>query len=385
MEEQDIQTVPPREWSNRQISVLIFMAGLLLFSVGLSVYSFTGASIIYGKMMLKQQSFSNLFPVVSGNDFTAVPVTYAMLMQWTKPLFAGKVNMFTASLPSSLFSAFSLVFIYLIGSRKGRHPGFMGVALTVASYYFICVGRTPSPESFVVFATLGGFYAASSPKCAASWRWPLMILLPLAGFAFYGPLGLLIPAVAVSSQLKGVQSIVYNICNLVAVVILTGLVWTLYPVKDGDPMPLLNHHYELRLIIAVLIPVASLITGNLLLNYNHHAGIEKLKKIFFKLIPFLPFALAGAIGIQVALISTDNNNAPRLPIMVPTIILLVCGMGMIALPKEIKKSTRETIMIGVLAISIFAFKIMGVDPAIQAKYRLTNLQDTSTPRMELKK
>lgn len=211
-----------------------------------------------------------------------------------------------------------------------------------------------------------------------------MILLPLAGFTFYGPLGLLIPAVAVSSQLKGIQSIVYNIINLIAVIILSGLIWTLFPVKDGDPMPLLNLKYEFRLVITALIPVAALVVGAILMNYNDNPKIETFKKVFFKLLPYIPFVMTVTVWITIWHLVREKDM-PRLPVMIPSIILLVCGMGMIALPKDLKKNLREVIMVAILAVAIFTLKIMTVDPISKAMLKCSIAKVENAPVAELKK
>jgi hypothetical protein len=102
-------------------------------------------------------------------------------------------------------------------------------------------------------------------------------------------------------------------------------------------------------VLSIVIPFAALYLGKLFWNEKNIKWVDKCKEKFFYVIRFAPFTL----------------SLSPLPVMIPSMILLVCGMGMFA-AKELKDNTRQLVMTAALVMSIYTTKIMIIDPVSMA-------------------
>jgi hypothetical protein len=369
------ETSEVQQWSDGKIALLIFIAGMILFTAGLSVYRFDDNTIRYAKYIQELPKHSlGWFPYLDGQPDHNTLVPHALLMYWSSQLFGGKINMFTTSLPSSIFAALSLMFIYLIGARERREIGLYAVLLTIGSYYFICQARTPCPAMFVVCAALFTYYLFIDNHKSV-WRWSIMVLISLLGGVFYAAPGIgLIAAPPVSCiEKKPFKNNRY--ANAVCIAFIPIVIYAMYYISKwaylqtvSNPFWRLSfnsflrpHIYDvLQLFILTLIPFFALILGKSFWNQNNLQWIDKVKNNIFKILPVIPFILTVAWWIICYKLSLDKS-LPPLPVMVPSMILLVCGMGMFA-AKDLKKSTRELVLTAALVMSIYTIKIMIIDP-----------------------
>lgn len=184
---------PIRLTSNRD-SFLIFCSGIVVFTVGLSP-EFLGLDCRFA--MFAQEMLRNgptFFPTTYGQPYPDYPSTSTWLIYLASLPF-GKVTHFSAVLPVAVISALILVVTYRIGAMHSRQWGLCAVAVTLFTIEFVELSRSSSPDQYVGLATALCFYLAYSaeiydrPK-----RLWFTSLVFAAGFAFRGPLGLVIPA-----------------------------------------------------------------------------------------------------------------------------------------------------------------------------------------------
>ncbi len=175
-----------QQWSDAKIALLIFIAGLILFTAGLSVYRFDESSIRYAMYCMEMKDHPiGWFPYLNGTQDQRLLIPYPLLAYWSSQIFGGKINMFTVSLPSSICGALSLMLIYLIGAREKREIGLYAVLFTVGSYYFISLARTPCPAMFVICASLFGYFALTQTQ-KKWWTWFTILPISAIGFVFCG-------------------------------------------------------------------------------------------------------------------------------------------------------------------------------------------------------
>ncbi len=295
-----------QQWSNAKIALLIFIAGMILFIAGLSVYRFDESSIRYATYCMEMKDHPiSWFPYLNGSPDHHLLIPYPLLAYWSSQIFGGKINMFTVSLPSSVCGALSLMLIYLIGAREKREIGLYALLLTIGSYYFISLARTPSPAMFTILSTLIAYYIFIHCQSKKSW---FAIIIPLTSVFLFS-----------------------------------------------------DKTFE---VLSIVIPFAALYLGKLFWNEKNIQWVDKCKEKFFYVIRFAPFTLMLCWWLVSYRLQQDKSLSP-LPVMIPSMILLVCGMGMFA-AKELKESTRQLVMTAALVMSIYTTKIMIIDPVSMA-------------------
>jgi 4-amino-4-deoxy-L-arabinose transferase-like glycosyltransferase len=175
-------------------SLLIFIAGLALFTIGLPA-EFTGFQCRFG-LFIKEMLWNgpSFFPTVYGQPYPDYPAT-SMFLSWLLAHAFGKVTPFLAILPSATASALILVFIYRTGALRSRNWGIYAVLISLLTYQFILESRTISLDQYTSLATVVSFYIIYSASLSGKTRRLLFVpLMFIAGFAFRGPVGLVIPA-----------------------------------------------------------------------------------------------------------------------------------------------------------------------------------------------
>jgi 4-amino-4-deoxy-L-arabinose transferase-like glycosyltransferase len=175
-------------------SLLVFIAGMALFTIGLPA-EFTGFQCRFG-LFIKEMLWNDptLFPTVYGHPYPDYPATSTFL-SWLLARIFGKVTPFMAILPSATASALILVFTYRIGALCSRNWGIYAVLVSLLTYQFVFESRTISLDQYTSLATIVSFYIVHTASVYGKTRrlW-LVPLLFVAGFAFRGPVGLVIPA-----------------------------------------------------------------------------------------------------------------------------------------------------------------------------------------------
>lgn len=211
--------------SNRD-SFFIFCSGIVVFTVGLSP-EFLGLDCRFA--MFAQEMLRNgptFFPTTYGQPYPDYPATSTWLIYLASLPF-GKVTHFSTVLPVAVISALILVVTYRIGAMHSRQWGLCAVALTLFTIEFVELSRSPSPDQYVGLATALCFYLAYSAEIYD--RPKRLLFTPLlfaAGFAFRGPLGLVIPAGVVCGYYlygKNVRKLIVTACSALTVLVLCSI------------------------------------------------------------------------------------------------------------------------------------------------------------------
>ena len=185
-------TMPSRD--HAKDSSLIFLLGLFVSLVGLTnqaFYNFQTRLAVFAQEMFYYGV--HFFPTTYSVPYPDYPSTGIVLIYLASLPF-GAVNQFSAVLPTALASALILMFTYRIGALHDRRWGLLGALFTLFTLTFISDARTISLDQYVALITVICFYCAHKASLNSK-KQPLTVLLLLLalGFAFRGPIGLVIP------------------------------------------------------------------------------------------------------------------------------------------------------------------------------------------------
>lgn len=171
----------------------LFWVSVFLFTVGLAsqeIISFDSRFYLFALEMWRHGP--TWFPTTYREPYPDYPGTSTFLIYLAAKLF-GHLNKFTAVLPSALAAGVTVVVTYAIGRQTSRASGLAAVFFLFFTLTFIVEARTISLDQYVTAVTALCFYVVYFNKP----RWWILFFL-LIGFAFRGPLGLVIPAGVVS-------------------------------------------------------------------------------------------------------------------------------------------------------------------------------------------
>lgn len=176
--------------------LIIFTVALCLFTFGLSNQEFIGFETrfaLFAKEMLVH-GFS-LFPTTYQQPYPDYPITSTYLIYLIAKLF-GHLNKFTAVLPSAIAAAITVTCTYAIGALHDRKHGLFAAALLLMTGSFLTEARTISIDQYTTAITCLVFYLAYSVEVYPSKIHRLFFIpcLLILGFAFRGPIGLIIPS-----------------------------------------------------------------------------------------------------------------------------------------------------------------------------------------------
>ncbi len=178
----------------KNTSLLIFAATLTLFSVALRP-EFQGMDARFA--LFAQEMLRNgptFFPTTYGAPYPDYPATSTFFVYLFSFPF-GRVTPLSAVLPSAIASALILVVIYRIGALHSREWGLWAMMLALCTKGFFSYSRSISPDQYVSLVTVSCFYFVYASRLKKRKENLFLILfLMLVGFAFRGPLGLIIPA-----------------------------------------------------------------------------------------------------------------------------------------------------------------------------------------------
>jgi 4-amino-4-deoxy-L-arabinose transferase-like glycosyltransferase len=178
-------------------SLLIFLIGVIVFTIGLGP-EFLGLDARFG--MFVQEMLRNgptFFPTTYDQPYPDYPATSTFLSYLASVPF-GKVTTFSAILPTAVVSALILVVIYRIGAMHSRQWGLFAVLLALFTKEFFSLSRSISIDQYTTLVTVLCFYLMYSAQVYG--RQKRLWFIPAffaAGFAFRGPIGLVIPAAVV--------------------------------------------------------------------------------------------------------------------------------------------------------------------------------------------
>lgn len=186
--------------------IAFFFFGLVLFTLGLGNQEFIGFETrfaLFAKEML-QNGFS-LFPTTYHQPYPDYPVSSTYLIFLLAKL-TGHFNKLIAVLPSAFAAAVSLATTYAIGALQNRRWGLFAALMLLMTGTFFNEARTISLDQFTTAITSLCFYCVYSadilpkhsnvnePLARPAHRLLFIPLLLILGFAFRGPIGLIIPS-----------------------------------------------------------------------------------------------------------------------------------------------------------------------------------------------
>ena len=189
-----------RNLSNKKALVIISTLGMIIFLGGLYSAEFTRINCRFALFIGEMKQYgAGIFPTLYDKPYTDYPSSHILMMYLAS--FCGyAINMLTATLPSALMAVFILIMTYLLGARISKWLGGYAVLLCLLSFEFLSIARAPSLDMFVAAATILSFYLIYTADQDKGWK--RLLLVPLCmvfGFAFRGPLGIVIPSIVVFS------------------------------------------------------------------------------------------------------------------------------------------------------------------------------------------
>lgn len=214
--------------TKHQTHWLIFIAGLAIFLVGLSpeFIAFQTRFALFAQEMM--QHGIRLFPYTYQGPYPDYPVLPTILIYLTSLPF-GKVTPFTATLPTAIASALTLLFIYKLGELHSKRWGIYAILFALLTQNFIDASRSISMDQMTSCMTVISFYIIYSSdiykKNLRLWFLPFCLIL---GFLLRGPIGFVIPAGVVFSYFLCRHEIkAASIFGIGAVILLAGLMFAL--------------------------------------------------------------------------------------------------------------------------------------------------------------
>lgn len=174
---------------------LIFVTGILVFTIGLSSSDIVGFESRFYLFALNMWRHGlTWFPTTYGHPYPDYPGTSTWLIYAFAKLF-GTMNKCVAVLPSAIAAAVTLMMTYLIGALHFKRLGWAAVLFLLFTVTFFAEARTISLDQFTTAITISCFYLTYSAKITEKNQKMLWVyLLFILGFAFRGPIGLVIPA-----------------------------------------------------------------------------------------------------------------------------------------------------------------------------------------------
>lgn len=180
-------------------SLLIFLVAMVVFTFGLTP-EFIGLQARFG--MFAQEMLRDgptFFPTTYHKPYPDYPATSTFLI-YLLSLPVGQVTPLTAALPTAVVSAMILVVTYRIGAMRSRQWGLAAGLFALLTVEFFSASRGITLDQYTSLAVAASFYLVYSADCLGRRR-RLWLLVPawIFGFAFRGPLGLMLPAAVVCS------------------------------------------------------------------------------------------------------------------------------------------------------------------------------------------
>jgi 4-amino-4-deoxy-L-arabinose transferase-like glycosyltransferase len=136
----------------------------------------------------------SVFPQLYGQPYPDYPSGSTVLMDLAAQV-PGRVTPLTAILPTAVTSALVLMLTYRLAAFHSPAWGAAVVFISLLTNEFVSEARSISLDQYTTLATVGAFYllytADLLQRPRRRWVLPLVFV---AGFAFRGPIGLVVPA-----------------------------------------------------------------------------------------------------------------------------------------------------------------------------------------------
>jgi 4-amino-4-deoxy-L-arabinose transferase-like glycosyltransferase len=172
----------------------IFCLSLILFTWGVNSQEVIGFESRFYLFALEMWHYGvNWFPTAYHRLYPDYPSTSTFLIYLTAN-FLGVMNRLAAVLPSAIAAALTMAMTYLIGALQSKRWGLYAVFFLLLTTLFLKSARSITLDMYITFITASCFYVIYSAdvKNNHSREWFIYPLL-LLGFAFRGPIGLILP------------------------------------------------------------------------------------------------------------------------------------------------------------------------------------------------
>lgn len=190
-----------------KIKVPLFVEVIALFAVCLFIFTWgVGNQEIIGfesrfylfALEMWRHGFTG-FPLTYGKPYPDYPVTATLLIYLTGQML-GYMQKITAVIPSATAAALTVCLTFLIGNLRNKWWGWYGALFLLFTMTFVKLARSVSLDIYPMLITTCCFYLVyyvdqKDKRELLGWVYVLFLL----GFAFRGPIGLIIPAAVVCS------------------------------------------------------------------------------------------------------------------------------------------------------------------------------------------
>lgn len=174
--------------------ISLFLCSLFLFTWGLSsqeIIGFDSRFYLFAEEMWRYGV--NWFPTTYQAPYPDYPAASTFLIYLVASLLGG-VNKFSAVLPSAIAAAITLTLTYRIGALHNKRWGICAVFFMLLTITFLKSARSIALDMYPTLITTCCFYLIYSADIEHKPRRALWIYLWLCcGFAFRGPIGLVVP------------------------------------------------------------------------------------------------------------------------------------------------------------------------------------------------
>ena len=189
-----LTTMPVTPYLNRLTIIGLFCLSLILFTWGLrseEIISFDSRFYLFALEMW--QTGPSWFPTTYHEPYPDYLATSTLLIYFVAMLL-GSMNKLAAVLPSAIAASLTVVLTYMIGALNNKRLGLYAAFFLLLTVAFLKNARGIALDMYPTMITALCFYLVYSAQikskpCRAGWIYPLLVL----GFAFRGPIGLVIP------------------------------------------------------------------------------------------------------------------------------------------------------------------------------------------------
>lgn len=173
----------------------IFCLSLILFTWGVNAQEVIGFESRFYLFALEMwRAGPSWFPTAYHHYYPDYPGTSTLLIYLVASIL-GSMNKLAAVFPSAVAASLSMVFTYLIGALRNKFWGLYAVLFLLLTVIFLKTARTITLDMYLTMITAACFYIAYSADIKDMHsRESLIYFLFALGFAFRGPIGLIIPA-----------------------------------------------------------------------------------------------------------------------------------------------------------------------------------------------
>ncbi|MGL4860249.1 MAG: ArnT family glycosyltransferase [Enterobacteriaceae bacterium] len=217
---------PGRSYSQ----VALFIVALILFGYGLwGVQDYIGFNSRFALFVIEMlRDGPSFFPTTYGEPYPDYPATSTVLI-WLLARLTQTFNYLIAVAPSAVASAITLVLLYRLLAAHSRQWAWLAVGFVLLTPQYLTEARMISLDQIVATITMGAFYLAyqaDRQNRPGLLGWALLVTL--VGFAFRGPIGLVLPTGAITGYFLVAQRwrwlILYG-CSALVLLVLCIIAW----------------------------------------------------------------------------------------------------------------------------------------------------------------